>query len=208
MNHDEAITFLDELGERVPDRRPPVGDLIRGGRLAKRRRVRRDTGIVALGVALLVAGGVAVQQWASEEDAAIDRNVANQPGEPSSALVPPGEAPAGTGPCPPVPASKSVDPTTVPAPDDAKGLTANASGTVAAWFEPASAGSLPFLVVHDIAAGRELAREDVGPGEDGRSSSLRLDEDSLFYRSAADADVWLRYRWGVDDYPAVYVVCE
>lgn len=126
--------------------------------------------------------------------------------EPQSTPLP-GEAPINQGACPPVPASPhEIDRSTVPAPDDVKGLTANDAGTVAAWFEPES-GPLPFLVVYDLVSGVELAREDLGVGEDLRSSSLRVDESALYYQSSADANVWLRYRWGVDDYPRVYVLC-
>lgn len=56
-------------------------------------------------------------------------------------------------------------------------------------------------------SGVELASEDLGVREDLRSSSLRMDQNAPSYQSSADANVWLRYRRGVDDYLNVYVLC-
>ena len=160
----------------------------------------------AAAAVLVVGGGWTVQQWTADGSRGVDPSTASRPT--GSATTPlPGEAPVREGPCPPVPASiNDIDRSTVPAPNDAEGLTANDAGTGATWFEPES-GPLPFLVVYDLVSGVELAREDLGVGEDLRSSSLRMDESAVYFQSSADANVWLRYRWAVDDYPSVYVVC-
>lgn len=206
MNHEEATEYLDELGDRVSVRPPPVGEIIRAGKIAERRKSVRTLALIAAAAVLVVGGGGTVQQWRTDGKTGVDQSIASTPTGPATTPLP-GEAPVSDGPCPPVPASTSdIDRSTVPAPDDAKGLTANDAGTAATWFEPES-GRLPFLVVYDLVAGVELAREDLGVGEDLRSSSLRMDESALYYQSSADANVWLRYRWGVDDYPSVYVLC-
>ena len=207
MNHEEATEYLDELGDRLPVRPPPVGEIIRAGRVAERRKSERTLALVAAAAVLVVGGAWTVQRWTADGSRGVDQSTANTPTGPATTPFP-GEAPVSEGPCPPVPASThDVDRSTVPAPDDAKGLTANDAGTVATWFEPES-GPLPFLVVYDLVSGVELAREDLGVGEDLRSSSLRIDESAVYYQSSADANVWARYRWGVDDYPSVFVLCS
>ena len=65
MNHDEATRYLDDLGEQVPDRRPPMADLIGAGKLAERRKTRRTMALVAASVALVLGGGALVQQVTS-----------------------------------------------------------------------------------------------------------------------------------------------
>lgn len=208
MNHEQATKYFDDLGDQVAASRPPIGDIVRAGKDAQRRKAHRSALGIAAAVALVVGGGVTLQQWTAGEDAALDPGIADTPTAPASPNITPlpSEAAVGQGPCPPVPASsRDVDPA-VPAPNDATGLTVNDSGTVAAWFEPMS-GRLPFLVVYDLTAAQELAREDLGVGDDLRSESLRIDDAALYYQSSADAKVWLRYRWAVDDFPSVYVVC-
>lgn len=216
MNHEEATRYLDSLGDTVPDRRPPIGDLVHAGKSAQRHRSRRTAGLVAA-VAVLIGGGLwTTRQITPGSSDGVDGNIATAPtsqslpDEPGLTSSPPlpGESAVANGPCPPLPpTTQDVDPATVPAPDDATGLTMNDSKTVAAWFEPAS-GPLPFLVAYDLVAGKELAREDLGPREDLRSSSLRMDDEALYYQSSADARVWLRYRWDTDGYPLVYVTCR
>jgi hypothetical protein len=59
MNHDEATRYFDELGERIPDRRPAMPELLVAGKRAERRRMRRAVAI-SVAAAVLVAGGVAL----------------------------------------------------------------------------------------------------------------------------------------------------
>jgi len=213
MNHEEATKYLDDLADRVPDRRPPVGDIVRAGKIAQRRNTQKTASVITAAAVLVVGGGLALQQWTADGRTAREVGPADIPTTASITPLPnitplPGEAPVGKGPCPPAPTSTTdVDRSTVPAPDDAEGLTANGRGTFAAWFEPTS-GPLPFLVVYDLTSGKEVAREDLGVIDDLRSASLRIDDEALYYRSSADARVWLRYQWGVDDFPSVFVVCR
>lgn len=203
MNHEEATKYLDDLGDRVHNRRPPIGEIIRAGKVAKRRRSQRALALSAAAVVFAVGFGWTAQHWVDEDRSGVDRNIATTP--PKVTL--PDEATVGGYECPPIPASaRGTGGVEVPAPDDATGLTADLERTVAAWFEPNS-GPLPYLVVYDLVRQTELAREDLGVGEDLRSSSLRLDKSALYYQSSADPNVWLRYRWSVDDYPSVFALC-
>lgn len=207
MNHEQATEYLDAMSDRVPVRPPPVDDIIRAGKIAERRRSARTLALIAASAVLVLGAGWTAQQWRTGSSAGVDHSLANTPTG-HVTTTSPGEASVSAGPCPPVRATTHhLDRSTVPAPRGAQGVTANDSGTVASWFEPES-GPLPFLVVYDLVSGVELAREDLGPGEARRSSSLRMDENALYYRSSADAKVWLRYRWGVDDYPTVYANCR
>lgn len=217
MNHDQATQYFAELGELVPDRRRSMDTLIDSGKRERRRRTRRFMALTGAALALVVGGGAAVQQaGTSKSDHAADRAPADAP--PATATVPderptglPGESPIAEVSCPPLTvALSSPDPADVPAPADAQGLAVNESGTVAAWFEPMSSPSppLPFLVVYDLVAAKELAREDLGVSEDRRSSTLQVGEDAVYFQARADDNVWLQYRWGVDDAPVVYGVCQ
>ena len=79
-----------------------------------------------------------------------------------------------------------------------------ATGEVAAWFSVD--GALPTLTVYDLGVRQVLATEDLGVGDVAEQPSLRVGADAVYYRTGADADVWMRYRWTKDDYPSVYVV--
>jgi hypothetical protein len=59
MNHDEATRYFDDLGERVPDRRPAMPELLAAGKSAGRRR-RRRAQATAVASVVLVAGGIAL----------------------------------------------------------------------------------------------------------------------------------------------------
>lgn len=62
MNHEEATRYLDDLGERVPDRRPPMAAIVEAGRVAERRRSLRTLALVAASVALVLGGGAMARQ--------------------------------------------------------------------------------------------------------------------------------------------------
>lgn len=105
-------------------------------------------------------------------------------------------------PPPPAPATP-----TRPVPDaDAEYLTVDASGAVAAWFNQTE--QLPELIVYDLARGKELAREDLGVTDVAGDPSLRILGQALYYRSAADPEVWMRYSWVDQTYPLVYRTCR
>ncbi len=53
-----------------------------------------------------------------------------------------------------------------------------------------------------------IAEEDLGVGEASRQESIRIADKTVYYRSSADANVWLKYQWGVDDFPEVYMACN
>lgn len=94
-----------------------------------------------------------------------------------------------------------------PLPDPAaQHLAVNESGTVAAWFN--QTGRLPELVVFDLTNQEDLAREDLGVGDVAPQPSLRILGQSLYFRTAADHNVWMRYAWGRDNYPLVYKTCD
>ncbi|WP_442940024.1 hypothetical protein [Nocardioides sp. B-3] len=56
MNHDEATRLLDDLGERVPDRRPAMASLVASGKKAKRQRSLITVSLVAASVAVVLGG--------------------------------------------------------------------------------------------------------------------------------------------------------
>ena len=93
----------------------------------------------------------------------------------------------------------------VPAPD-AEHTTFNELGTVAAWFNESRV--LPELVVFDLTRQQELAREDLSVGEVAAQPSLRILGESLYFRTAADPNVWMRYAWNEDGYAQVYKTCN
>jgi hypothetical protein len=68
VNHEEATRYLDDLGELVPDRRPPMTDLIRSGKFAERRMTRKTSALVAAAVALIFGGGAVVQLATTGDD--------------------------------------------------------------------------------------------------------------------------------------------
>jgi hypothetical protein len=94
----------------------------------------------------------------------------------------------------------------LPVPDpDARHLTFNAMGTVAAWFN--QSGQLPELVVYDLIDRVELAREDLGVGDVAKDPWVKILGTAVYYRTAADSNVWMRFAWEEDTYPTVYRTC-
>jgi hypothetical protein len=94
-----------------------------------------------------------------------------------------------------------------PVPDkDAEHIAFNVSGTVAAWFNESH--QLPELFVYDLAREKELAYEDLGVGEVAADPSLRILGQALYYRTAEDPNVWMRYAWAHQAYPLVYKACN
>ena len=90
--------------------------------------------------------------------------------------------------------------------EDARHVAFDESGEVAAWFDETEL--LPELVVLDVARSKTLAREDLGVGDVAEQPSLRIIGNALYYRSAADSKVWLRYAWAKDTFPSAYRTCD
>ena len=106
------------------------------------------------------------------------------------------------GPVPTLPASL----TQLVPDEDARHVAFDEKRKVAAWFDQTEL--LPELVVFDIARSRTLAREDLGVEDVAQQPSLRILGDALYYRSAADSKVWLRYEWAEDPFPSAYRTCD
>jgi hypothetical protein len=51
-----AARILEEMGEWVPDRRPPSAELLRAGKRAKAKRSRRNLGLLSIAMLVPVAG--------------------------------------------------------------------------------------------------------------------------------------------------------
>ena len=68
MNEDQATRLFDALGEGVPDRRPPIPELVAAGRTAVRRRTRRTMALAAASVAVALGGGAVVQRVFADDD--------------------------------------------------------------------------------------------------------------------------------------------
>lgn len=77
MNEDEATRLFHALGEGVPDRRPPVPELVAAGRTAVRRRNRRTMALAAASVAVVLGGGAVLQQVTADDER---RGVVTNPG--------------------------------------------------------------------------------------------------------------------------------
>jgi hypothetical protein len=69
MNHDEATRYFDDLGERVPDRRPAIPDLLVAGKLAERRRTRRTLAMSVAAVVLVGSGAALTRGVLMTDDA-------------------------------------------------------------------------------------------------------------------------------------------
>ena len=112
--------------------------------------------------------------------------------------------------CPPIPAGRQLnDRSGLPIGTEVEHVALDESGTVAAWLEPPRSPSpLPWLVVYDLRRQEVIAEEDLGVGEASRQESVRIADGTVYYRSSADPNVWLKYQWGVDDFPEVYMACN
>lgn len=72
MNHEEATRYLDDLGERVPDHRPPMAALVAAGRTAERRRSLTTLTLVAASVVLILGGGSIARHIVGADDSRDD----------------------------------------------------------------------------------------------------------------------------------------
>jgi hypothetical protein len=190
--------------ERKSAEAPPTGQLVEAARMRHRRRRRAllcSGAALAIAVVLVPAGVLAnhgLELGPSGGTGPVASSATTT--TPSGSHDGPGCAEL-TGPLP-VPATPAP-----PVPDAAaQHLAINESGTVAAWFN--ETGRLPELVVFDLTNNEELAREDLGVGEVAPQPSLRILGQALYFRSAEDHDVWVRYAWHHDGYPLVYTICN
>jgi hypothetical protein len=75
MNHEEATRYLDDLGERVPDRRPPMAALLASGRVVRRRRALKTLTLIAASAALILGVGAGARQIFLGSDDSGDREI-------------------------------------------------------------------------------------------------------------------------------------
>ena len=196
--------FEERLGEVLASKSaeaPPANGLAEAARARHRHRRGALIGATAaVAVAALLTAGTAL---ATRDDG---------PGTSSPSNTPTAAVPTTSPNAHDTPTCAELDQAppaalTQPVPDkDAQHTAVNASGTVAAWFNQSRL--LPELIVFDLARTEELAREDLGVADVADNPSLRILGQALYYRSAADPDVWMRYAWAEDTYPLVYSACN
>ena len=191
---------------------PPVHGLDEASRARHRRRHRTRVASVAAivtGAVLTTSSVLATRNTGSLGETATTPapSATPTPSAPTTSTTP--SPPSGSPGCAEL--NGRTPPATAtpvrPVPDaDAQHTTFNASGTVAAWFN--QSGPLPELIVFDLASNERLAYEDLGVGDVAQQPSLQIVGDAVYYRSAADSDVWLRYAWADDEYPRVLLICD
>lgn len=205
MNEHELLRRIDRaMDATVLDVPPPLHQLLQDGRLAKRRRSRR-TLLTTASALLLAIGAVALTaRLTSQPPRTTVSDTSNSETSPPQVRVDPNTR------CPPVPAGRQLKDTSgLPVGPAVTYVALNESGTVAAWLEPGRSRSpLPWLVVYDLQLKQEIASEDLGIGEGSRAKSVRIAKSTVYYRSSADANVWLKYQWEKDDFPTVYTTCR